>query len=276
MKERAFSWKTEDDLAIYAKEWAVSTPSFVIGLVHGLGEHINRYSHLASYFNQRHGVVIGYDQRGHGQSGGKRGHTPSYDMMMEEVAHLLVEAETQYPNLPVFLYGHSMGGALVMNYCLSRHPNVKGLIATGPWIQLAFQPPAVKVALGRAVNPLLPKLSQPSGLDPALVSTDEEVVRRYKEDPLVHDKITVRAGNEFMDAGQRLHDFQGEFPLPFLLMHGEADGVTSCDASRQFAERVEGEVTFKSWPGMAHEIHNEPEHKKVFDYTWEWMRKIMR
>lgn len=275
MKKRDFSWKTRDKLDIYAREWPVTSPAFVLCLVHGFGEHINRYGHLASYFNQRHGVVFGYDQRGHGQSSGQRGHTPSYDILMEDVAQLLVEAETQYPDLPVFLYGHSMGGALVMNYCLSRHPNIKGLIASGPWIQLAFKPPALKVALGRAVNNILPKLSQPSGLDPELVCTDKEVVKRYKADPLVHAKITVRAGNEFLNAGQRLHDYQGEFPIPLLLMHGAADEVTSCDASRQFADRVGGKITFKDWPGMAHEIHNEPAQQKVFDFTWEWMGKLM-
>jgi alpha-beta hydrolase superfamily lysophospholipase len=275
MQEINFSWSTFDDTEIYAKEWKPEQPSFVICLVHGLGEHINRYDHFARYFNHKNGVVIGYDQRGHGRSGGSRGHIPSYQASLDDVSKLLVQAETKYPNLPVILYGHSMGGALVMNYTLERHPSIVGLVASGPWIQLGFKASAIKVGLAKIADRLTPGLTQPSGLDPSQISSDPAEVKKYKEDSLIHDRISVRAANSYMQAGQQLEDYTGAFPMPLLLMHGAEDRVTSCDASQRFAERASGPVTFKAWPGMLHEIHNEPARKTVFDYTWNWMKPLL-
>ena len=275
MEMTTFSWNTNDGIEIYAKRWPVEKAKAVICLVHGYGEHINRYNHLASYFNQREIAVLGYDQRGHGNSKGKRGHTPSYEHLMEDVAQLLIEAETAYPNTPVFLYGHSMGGGLVLNYCIRRHPNIQGLISSAPWIRLGFDPPAIKVALGRLLRNVVPALQQPSGLDPGLVSSSSDVVELYKNDPLVHDRITLAAGADLLDFGLFLDKYEGKLPVPLLLMHGNADQVTSFPSSRFFARRVQGDITFKEWEGMYHEIHNEPGQQKVFDYTFDWLSKHM-
>lgn len=273
MEITTLSWNTNDGIKIYAKKWSVEAAKAVICLVHGYGEHINRYNHLAAYFNQKGIAVLGYDQRGHGNSEGKRGHSPSYEHLMEDVAQLLIEAETAYPNTPVFLYGHSMGGGLVLNYCIRRHPNIQGLISSAPWIRLGFDPPVIKVVLGRLLRNVLPGLQQPSGLDPRLVSSSPEVVELYKKDPLVHDRVTLAAGADFLDFGLFLDKYEGDFPVPLLLMHGDADKVTSFPASKSFSQRVQGDIAFKRWEGMYHEIHNEPGQQEVFDYTFDWLSR---
>jgi alpha-beta hydrolase superfamily lysophospholipase len=274
MQEKQFSWKSIDDISIHAIEWNIDHPKFVICLVHGMGEHVTRYRQFAQYFNKKGGIVMGYDQRGHGQSGGKRGHTPSYDLLLEEVSKLIVEAKTTYPDLPVFLYGHSMGGALVMNYGIQKHPNIKGIIASAPWISLAFRPSPFKIMLGKTMRSILPGLVQPSGLDPNMISTDAKEVEKYIADPLIHDKISVSSGMAMLDAGKLLESYHETYPVPLLIMHGDADQITSHQSSKQFAERVDN-TTFKSWPGMFHEIHNEPSRHEVFDFTYQWMQKLL-
>lgn len=273
MNDKITGWTSAEQLNIHAQLWEVGQPEFVICLIHGFGEHIGRYHHFAEFYNKRNGVVVGYDQIGHGKSGGKRGHFKAYEQLLDDVSRLLVWTQTQYPDIPTFLYGHSMGGAVVMNYCLERNPNIQGLIATGPWIKLGFEPSSAKLLLAKTANAVFPALVQPSGLDTDLLSIDTAVVEAYNNDPLVHGKISAGAAMGLMRAGEQLDSFSGDFPMPFLLMHGEKDLVTSFPASKAFSERVGGALTFKSWPNMRHEIHNEPEQQAVFQFTMSWIKK---
>ena len=115
MTSNEFNWTTPDKVKIYAKEWKVEFPKAVIALVHGLGEHCNRYQHLAEYFAKHNIATVGYDRRGHGQSEGKRGHSPNYETLLQEVDQLLEVTKNRYPITPVFIYGHSMGGNILLN-----------------------------------------------------------------------------------------------------------------------------------------------------------------
>jgi alpha-beta hydrolase superfamily lysophospholipase len=269
----SFSWQTQDGIDIYACDWPVVQPRAVLALVHGLGEHVQRYEHLAAWFNERGVAVVGYDRRGHGRSQGRRGHTPRYSAFLDEIAQLLVEVELRYPGVPVFLYGHSMGGNLVLNYSLRRHPAIAGVIATAPHIRLSFQPGLFMVLMGKLMRWIYPAFTQSNGLDVQQLSRDEEVVRRYQADPLVHDRLSAAAGVGMLEAAAYLDACQGTFPLPLLLMHGGADGITDPQASRDFASRQKGEVTVKIWDGLFHEIHNEPEQEAVFAYTEDWLSR---
>lgn len=267
-----FFWKTADGIQIYAYDWSCDPARAVIALVHGLGEHVHRYEHLAKWCNARQMALVGYDRRGHGQSGGKRGHTPRYGAWLDEVAQLLVEVELRYPDIPVFLYGHSMGGNLVLNYVLRRHPTISGVIATAPHIRLAFTPNPVTVALGKLMRRLAPGFTQPNGLETEALSRDRAVVEKYIEDPLVHDRLTAAAGIGLLEAARWLDTYRGNFPLPLLLMHGGADRITSPEGTKAFTERVGGEVSLKIWDGFYHEIHNEPEHEQVLAWATDWLK----
>ena len=275
MNDKISGWTSTEQLGIHAQLWDVDKPEFVICLVHGFGEHIGRYNHFAEFYNNQNGVVVGYDQIGHGKSEGKKGHFKAYEHLLDDVSRLLVWAETQYPGIPVFLYGHSMGGAVVMNYCLERNPNIQGLIATGPWIKLGFEPSSAKLLLAKIGNAIMPGLVQPSGLDTTLLSKDNAVVDAYDNDPLVHGQVSAGAAMGLMRAGEKLDSFSGDLSVPFLLMHGEEDLVTSFPASKAFADRAGGDLTFKPWPEMRHEIHNEPEQQAVFQYTMDWIKKYL-
>lgn len=272
MKSFESGWESKDGIRFYMRGWEPDkAPKAVVCLLHGHGEHVGRYAHVGEAFSKAGYVLVGYDERGHGKTGGPRGHTPSYDAMMDDVADFLALMEKRYPGLPRFLYGHSMGGNQVINFALRHKPALAGVIATGPWLKLAFDPPAIKVTLGRMMNSIYPAFTQASELETAALSRDLEIVRAYEKDLLVHDKMSARLFVGMYESGLWALDHAAEFPLPLLLMHGTGDRLTSSQASREFAEHGGRNITFVAWDGWYHEIHNEPEKDKVLKTMTAWM-----
>jgi len=271
--QNEFSWKTKGNVNIYAYRWDVEDAKAVICLVHGLGEHLHRYDHMVAYYNEYGYSVMSFDNIGHGKSGGKRGHLPSFQVYMDNVSILLETAEKAYPLLPRFLYGHSMGGNIVLNYALRNNPSIAGLVSSAAWITLEKSPPALLIAVANVLKYIAPSLQQPSDLDPTAISRDEAEVKKYMADPLVHGKISINFGAEMLPAAKWLETYEGPAKVPFLLMHGSADKLTSPEGSVLLAKNLTGDVTHKSWEGLYHEIHNEPEQKEVFDYTINWLEE---
>ena len=271
-----FEWtyQSSDGEEMFARGWTPpGKPKAIITLIHGHGEHTGRYAHVGSALAENGYALLGFDLRGNGKSGGKRGHTPSYSALLDDISAFLRQMEVKYPGLPRFLYGHSLGGNLVLNYTLRNKPKLHGVIATGPWLKLAFNPPAPKVMLGKLMNNLAPGFTQASGLETRALSHDDAVVSAYENDPLVHDKISARLFISIYESGLWALEHAAEFPIPLLLMHGSADRVTSCEASKEFAEKAGSKATFKMWDGLFHEIHNEPEKAKVIQVMLDWLGK---
>jgi alpha-beta hydrolase superfamily lysophospholipase len=269
-----WKWESCQGMDLYARSWEPEfKPKASIMLVHGHGEHVTRFDQVAAALTDRGYAMLGFDLCGHGKSGGQRGHIQSYEGLMDDVASFLGQAKERYAGLPQFLYGHSMGGNLVLNYALRRNPDLRGVIATGPWLKLAFQPPAIQLKLGRLMKGLYPAFSQHSKLDTKGLSHDQAVINAYENDPLVHDNISARLFMEIYETGLWALDHAAEFPLPLLLMHGGADPITSAKASQEFARKAGDKVTFKIWDGMYHEIHNELEQAQVFAYMLDWLDK---
>jgi alpha-beta hydrolase superfamily lysophospholipase len=267
-------WKSCNGLDMYARSWAPQgKPKAAIMLVHGHGEHIVRYDHVASALTEHGYAMLGFDLCGHGKSGGPRGHTPSYEALMDDITDFFKQIEERYLGLPRFLYGHSLGGNLVLNYALRCKPDLHGVIATGPWLKLAFDPPASQVRLGRVMNRIAPGFTQRSKLNTKGLSHDQAVVTAYENDPLVHDKISARLFVEIYETGLWALEHAAEFPLPLLLMHGADDPITSAKAAQEFAEKGGDKVDLKLWNGMYHEIHNELDRSQVFAYMLDWLDK---
>ena len=149
-KSTSFHLATSDGLKLYAKEWKPeSQAKAVIVLVHGLGEHIGRYEHVAQRYTDANYIFRAFDLRGHGKSEGTRGHALSYDQLMNDIDAFIQMAHTAYPELPVFLYGHSLGGALVLYFGETRQNHLKGIIATSPGLAPTEPVPAFKLAAGK-------------------------------------------------------------------------------------------------------------------------------
>lgn len=274
MDHKEYQIKSSDGIQLYVQSWNTANPKAVVCIVHGMGEHSGRYAHVADFFNKNGYSVISYDQRGHGRSGGKRGHTPSYELLMEDISLLLKQADSTYAGIPKFLYGHSMGGNLVLNYALRKKPGVSGVISSSPWLKLAFEPPAAKVKLAKIVNGIFPSLTQSSNLDVTAISRDTAVVNAYKNDKLVHDKISSNMFLSVHESGLWALEHAQEFSLPLLLFHGTADRLTSYKASEEFSKDVKGNVSFKLWQGFYHEPHNEPEKQEVLNMMRDWIEKL--
>jgi len=274
MKANEFSWLSTDQIKLYAKEWPVQPAKAVIALVHGMGEHCNRYNHFAAFYNKKGFAVVGYDHVGHGQSEGKRGNASSFEALLDGVSELLQHSQERYPDTPIFLYGHSMGGNIVLNYSQRRKLDVTGVIVTGPWIKLANEPPAMLIKVGRFVN-RFGGFTQGNGLDPKMISRDAAEVKKYIDDPLVHDRVGSKNGIALADAADWLYNKKGMVQIPTLVMHGGDDQITSPKGSKQFVSNMDGDITYKEWTGMYHEIHNEKEQQTVFNYTLDWMRKYL-
>lgn len=270
------NWKNAEGLRLYAAEWSVPNPKAVIAFVHGQSEHIGRYEHVARWYNRHDIAFIGFDQQGYGRSEGKRGHAKNLDVLLDDIGQLLDETRSRYAGVPLYLYGHSMGGHLALNYTLRRSPSLSGLVATGPWIRLAFPAPAAKIIVARILKKITPALTLPTDLAAHFLSRDEAVVQAYQNDPLVHGQLSIAAGLSLLEGAEWLDHLGGSFDMPTLLMHGGDDRITSPAATKAFAQRARGAVTHREWPGLFHEIHNEKEQEMVFDFTLQWMNGISK
>jgi acylglycerol lipase len=277
MQPQSFSWQTQDNQKINAIEWQPDRDvKGVIALVHGLGEHMGRYEHVANFFTQSGYALIGFDQRGHGLSDGPRGHSSSLEATLEDINRLLTEAQARNPGLPCFLYGHSMGGAFVLDHILKEKTPISGLIVSSPGLSPAVPIHPVKILFGKIMYHLYPTLTLSNGLDLSGLSRDTTVVQKYCADPLVHDRVSARLGLDLINSGNWVLKQNGRFPLPLLIMHGSLDRIASAAATRQFTAQMEGNITFKLWDGFYHELHNEPEKETVLMFMLNWINNQSR
>jgi alpha-beta hydrolase superfamily lysophospholipase len=273
MPESQITAKSKDGLKLVGREWKpAGALRGAVCLVHGIGEHTGRYPHVAAAFNQAGYSVLGFDLRGHGLSEGQRGFTPSYDAFLDDLDVALAETRSRNPSQPLFFYGHSLGGNLVLYHAIRRKPALAGVIASSPQLRLAFQPPAWKTFMGRLLFNIYPAFSMPSGLEQAALSHDPEAVRAYAADPLVHDKVSARLGIGLIDVGLWLLEHAAEVAHPLLIYCGSQDRLVSADACREFAAKVKGDCTIKIWEGLYHETHNEPQKAEVLAFMIQWLK----
>jgi alpha-beta hydrolase superfamily lysophospholipase len=242
----------------------------VVIFVHGLGEHIQRYREWAELFHKEKIGFAGVDLPGHGGSDGKRGHIKNYDITDEMIDILLNESRKTFPGIPLFLYGNSLGGGIVLDYLVRQNPKVKVAIVTSPWLKLAFEPDKSKMKLVALLKNIVPGLAQPSGLVVDHLSHDKEIINKYKNDPLVHGKISISLIHEAFSSAENALKNASLLKIPLLLMHGSDDLICSPEGSREFASKTKL-AELKIWDGGYHELHNELFKQEVFNYIIIWI-----
>ncbi len=278
MKHKEMNWKSRDGLDIFAQMWepvAVQSRA-VVCLVHGLGEHSSRYAHVAGTFVKEGFILFAADLRGHGRSGGPPGHISSIEDFMQDIDVLFEQARSRYPDLPLFLYGHSLGGILVLYYSITRKPKLRGVIATSSGLRTALEDQPMKIFLAKTLGSLISRMTIASGLETKYLSHDEKVVQAYINDPFVHDKASLGFGKIMLGVTQWTLDHAKEFPLPLLMMHGKEDGIAFPSGSIQFAAPLKDQCTLVLWEGGYHELHNEPEKDEVLKTIMLWMDARLR
>lgn len=277
MKHTEFSWVSPQGTKIFAQKWLPDNGDVkaTINLVHGMGEHSSRYGHVAAFLTKKGYAVYSFDQLGHGRTSGKKGHTPSYDALLDNIDILLAKSKEEFPKLPQILYGHSMGGNLVLNYGLKRKPKIKGVISTSPWLKLAFEPPAIQLMVGKLARNLFPAFVQSTKLNTKHISRDLQEVKKYEQDQLNHDKISTTFFFGIHESGLWALEHASEWTLPLFLSHGTGDQITSYKATEEFAAKMKVKATLKLWPQLYHETHNEIEKQEVLSFMGEWIDKLL-
>jgi acylglycerol lipase len=260
---------------IYFQEWSTDHPPHArVLLVHGLGEHSSRYDHVGEFFAQAGISITAMDLLGHGKSEGQRGHAESYDEYCDIIENFLKELLAREPSVPIFLYGHSMGGLLALYYSLYRKSiNINGVISTSPGLAPGFKLPQWKTILGNILYSVFPRFSMDNGLPIEGISHDKAVVDAYKKDPLNHPFISARMGMDLIRNGAAIQKKAGEFPYPLLLMVGSADRLISPQAVIDFGKNTNSLITLKVWEDGYHELHNEPFKKDVLGEITGWINK---
>jgi len=242
---------------IVARSWSddAATPRYVAVLVHGYGEHIGRYEHVADALIANGAIVYGLDHLGHGKSGGERVLVPDFDAVVADVDHVVVDAHQAWPDLPIVMIGHSMGGMIAARYAQLHRDKLRALVLSGAVVG-EFALLGQLLALDE-----LPDVP----LDPAVLSRDPAVGAAYAADELVwhgpFKRPTVAAMATMIQA---INDDGSLGGLPLLWVHGADDQLVPIDGTRSGIERLRGKAFRKhEYPGARHEVFNETNAAEV-------------
>lgn len=257
--------------------YAPDRPKAVVILVHGMGEYGQRNERFIIPNLVENGLaVLTYDQFGHGRNKGKKGHHPGYGYLLECIDRCLDKSKEEWGSLPILLYGHSMGGNVVLNYLLTRPDQLAGAVVTSPFLRLAFNPPGWKLSLGKILAKLIPSMTLPNELDASAISQIPEEVEAYENDPMIHNLVSPAYSIEFMSEGEKILSRASEISTPMLLLHGNADRITDSAASRELAKEASDKVKFIEIEGGYHELHHDLEKEQVMKHILNWIDEIIK
>ena len=262
---------------LYWQAWLPSgVPRALLVIVHGFDDHIRRYAHVADFFAQRGFAVYGYDQIGHGESEGKRGHVAQFDHYIEDAKRFVAIAQTKTSDAPTFLIGHSMGGLVALRYGIMHPQGLSGIITSGAGLMLSLPVPGWKLFVSRVLSQLAPTFTLPNDIPAHLLTHDQTIVamRANKQDRYTHYVASARWGAEFLAAQPDTLAQANRFTLPCLLLHGGADGIIHPDGSKRFhATCASADKTLKIYDSLYHEIFNELGKEQVLADVEAWLEK---
>jgi len=262
---------------LFRRAWLPEQPERVLLVVHGFAEHSGRYEHFGAWFAARGCAVHAYDHQGHGRSEGVRGHVRRFGDFLDDLDAMLAAVRAEHPGLRPQLVGHSMGGLIVAASLCERAPDVAGAVTSGAALAISDDLSRGRILAARALRRVAPRLALASGLDPEGLSKDPEVVRAYVEDPLVFRRMTTSLAVELMGAIERTAGSADRVSVPLLMLHGEADPICPVAGTQGFFERLVVEPRrIQTYPGLRHEIFNEPEHARVFEDVLAWIQARAR
>ena len=255
------------DKIVQGYHFPCEDPDYVVCLIHGIGEHAGRFARVADYFGKEKIAVVSMDLRGHGRSQGVRGACAPRAEVLRDIDALIEYAREFYPNVPIVLYGHSMGGNITLDYrARGGHNDVPaGYIISAPWIRLVRPVSGGLLTAVKLLSKIAPNYKIKSEF-PENQLGNVEYVRPYKNDPMVHPYATALCAYEGFTIGTALEKGTNEDngrarKTPCLLMHGTDDLICDIRGSRAFAKLQDPQsFTMVEWPGYYHEIHNGGPH----------------
>ena len=264
--------RAADGTSILVRDWASDSrpgwPWASVLLVHGMGEHSGRYEHVGDQMAAAGLDVHAYDHRGNGGSGGRRGHVDRWEQYHDDLAERLVAVRGQSGGRPVVLYGHSMGGLVVLGYLLTDRPRPDLVVLSSPALDSTLA--EWKKTLAPTLSRIVPTLAVPNGIDGRTLSRDPAVADKVADDPLATKSSTTRFGAEALIEQARVRRDYGGLTMPTLVLHGLDDGLVPAQASEILASLPN--VERRTYPGLRHELHNEPEGPVIIAEIIDWIR----
>jgi acylglycerol lipase len=256
---------------IFWQSWIPEQPTSVAVIAHGASEYSDRYRHVAQRLAAAGCAVYALDHRGHGRSEGARALIDRMSNAVADLDALLVLSQSEHPGLPMYLVGHSMGGAVALSYATRHQERLAGLILSGPLAALEAAP-AIQRLIARALSALAPRLPL-FPIEAGQISRDPAVVAAYEQDPLVHHgKLPVRTVAELATAIDSFAQRLPAITVPTLIMYGTADALCPPEGSVLVHARISSaDKTLKPYEGLYHEIFNEPEREQVLDDVVAWL-----
>ena len=260
-------------LQLYYQAWCpVSTARAAIAIVHGFGEHCSRYGHVTEALTEAGYAVFGFDNQGHGRSEGQRGHIDRWQDYRQNVGAFLRQVRRHEPEIPLFVFGHSLGGLIVLDYALHAPEGLAGIIISGPPIRPVGIAKPYRVAIAKVLSGILPRFSMDVGAGAETLTRDPAIVNQTEDDPLTHSSATVRWGTECLVAIDSVRRNINRLQVPILLLHGSADRVNDVAGSQEIFERMGvADKTLKIYPGSYHEPHNDLDRNVVLADVMEWL-----
>jgi len=262
-----------DGTRLFTRSYKPAKPAKAVFLVvQGLAEHSGRYEHVADFLTKAGYFFETFDLRGHGKSGGARIYINSFDEYLRDLDLMLSEVNRNHPRLPVFLFGHSMGGTIATLFTITRKPAIDGLILSAPSLKISDSISPFLVKIAPVIGKLFPKLPT-IVLDKNAISRDPAVVRKYDEDPLNYrGGIPARTGAELNHAIKRIALHMETLDLPLLIMQGTVDRLSDIRGSQMLFDLAKSEdKTFNRYDGFYHEILNDPEKLRVLTDIRDWL-----
>lgn len=256
--------------------WGVAASRGVVVLVHGLGEHLGRHRIVAERLAAAGWRVVGADLRGHGRSGGPRGHVARFDDYLDDLLLVWSAAGREGVGRPLVLLGHSLGALVALRLVERRRlHDLAGLVLSGIGLLPTVRLPAWKRVLSRIGRWVAPRLPVANEIDPAALSCDPAVQRAYVEDPLVHRVVTPGWFREFEAARRAALAEAARVTVPVLLVHGGADAIVSAEGTRRLAQALTGaEVTLRVYPAARHEVLTDPTCAESLADLEAWLDRV--
>lgn len=275
MKHSKGIFRGSGGIDLFFQSWLPEEPPIAsVAIVHGWGEHSDRYLNVVEGLMSYGYAIYGFDQRGHGRSPGKRGHIDSWGEYRGDLQAFINIIGRQQPERSIFLVGHSLGALIALD-CLLDHPEgLRGaVIASCPIEPVGIAKPYL-VLLSRLLSRIWPRFSLDRRLNAGLLSRDQEVVQQSRSDPMMHGQCSARWATEVLDTISRVKSQVSKVAIPVLFLHGEADQVNLAEGTRYLFNSVAIEdKALRLYPGMYHELHNDTDHEQVMADVRSWIEQ---
>ncbi|MGA2819999.1 MAG: lysophospholipase [Anaerolineales bacterium] len=273
MKHTEGSFTGMGGMRLYYQGWLPDGPlRAALCIVHGVGEHSDRYGNVVSYFVPRGHAVYAFDLRGHGRSPGQRGHINSWAEYREDTHAFMELVRGREPKASLFQWGHSMGSLISMDYALHYPEGLRGVVISGSALEPVASPALIAVA--KVLSRLWPTFGLTTGLEVEAISRDPAVVKAYQEDPWVHAKSSPRWGTEFLNTIEWIKAHLQDWRVPVIILHGGGDRIVSSHGSQVFFDALPiADKELHIYDQGYHEPHNDIEHEKVFADVETWLKK---